>query len=178
MLRVIGDVPEALKTKTRQRMNTLIKREGDRYLARDAVQSLVADDLMEFPEDSIVTDALVWAAEESDPRARKISELLGQLSEAEMKSLHRETNRIAIRCKALDLEEKFSLLSDGRDEVRESGRAILIGVEVFRTRDRAMEGSLLPLIFGLDEEEIAVAIGAEIVSVPMNFTERGIRYCT
>lgn len=76
------------------------------------------------------------------------------------------------------MEEKFSLLSDGRDEARESGRAILIGVEVFRTRDRAMEGSLLPLIFGLDEEEIAVAIGAEIVSVPMNFTERGIRYCT
>lgn len=178
MLRVIGDVPEALKTKTRQRMNTLIKREGDHYLARDAVQSLVADDLMEFPEDSIVTDALVWAAKESDPRARKISELLGQLSEAEMKSLHQETNRIAIRCKALDVEEKFSLLSDGRDEAKESDIAILIGVEVFRTRDRAMERSLLPLIFGMDEEEITVAIGAEIVSVPMNFAERGIRYCT
>ena len=178
MLRVLGDVPEAVKTRTRQRMDSLIKREGDDYLARDAVKSLVADDLMEFPEESIVSDALFWVEKNPDPRARKISEALGKLTEVELKSLHQEINRIGIRCKTLKVEETFSLLADGIDKATEPGKVILVGVEVFRTRERAMQSSSLPLIFGLDEEEIAVAIGADIVAVPEGLTKRGIRYMT
>ena len=173
MLGILDVVPEAVKRKTRQRMETLIEHEGADYLDRDAVRSLVADDLMELPEESIVSDALRWAANHSDARAQRIGELLGRLSEAEMRALHQETNRIGIRCKALDVEERFSLLADGREEAREPGKAILVGVEVFRTRERAMERSQLPLVFGMDSEEVTVAIGAEIVP---GDAERGIRY--
>ena len=176
MLRTLDGVPEAVKRKTKQRMETLIKQEGDAYLERDAVQSLVADDLMELPEESIVSDALSWAANHSDPKAQRLGELLGRLSEDEMRSLHQETNRIGMRCKALDLEERFSLLADGREEAREPGKAILVGVAVFRTRERAMERSQLPLKFGMDSEEVTVAIGAEIVEVREGDAERGIKY--
>ena len=176
MLGVLDVVPEVVKRKTRQRMETLIEHEGDDYLDRDAVRSLVADDLMKLPEESIVSDVLRWAANNSDPRAQRIGELLGQLSEAEMISLHQETNRIGIRCKALNVEEGFSLLADGREEAMKPGKALLVGVEVFRTRERAMERSQLPLIFGIDSEEVTVAIGAEIVAVREGYAERGIRY--
>ncbi len=178
MLRVLGDVPEAVKTRTRQRMETLIKREGDDYLARDAVQSLVADDLMELPEESIVSDALLWVKKNPNPRAKRISEALGKLTEVEMKSLHKALNKVGIRCKTLKVEEKFSLLADGIAEAMEPGKVILVCVEVFGTRKRAMESSSLPLIFGLDAEEVAVAMGAKIVAVPEGLTKRGIRYMT
>ena len=175
-LAVLDGVPEAVKRKTRQRMETLVEHEGDDYLERDAVRSLVADDLMDLPEESIVSDALRWAVHNSDARARRIGELLSQLSEAEMRSLHQETNRIWLRCKALNVEERFSLLADGREDVREPGKAILVGVEIFRTRERAMERSKLLLKFGVNSAEVAAAIGAEIVVMPEGFTERGIRY--
>ena len=176
ILGFLDGVPEAVKRKTRQRMETLIEREGDGYLDRDAVRSLVADDLMELPEESIVSDAQCWAANHSDARAQRIGEFLGRLSEAEMRSLHQETNRVGIRCKALNVEERFSLLADGREEAREPGKAILVGVAVFRSRERAMERSQLPLIFGVDLEQVTVAIGAEIVAVREGYAERGIRY--
>ena len=175
-IEILNGAPEAVKRKTRQRMETLVEHEGDDYLERDAVRSLVADDLMELPEESIVSDALSRAVNNSDARVRRIGELLSRLSEAEMRSLHQETNRIGIRCKALNVEERFSLLADGKEEAREPGKAILVGVEVFRTRERAMERSSLPLIFGLNTEEVTVAIGAEILTVPEGSAERGIRY--
>ena len=165
LLGTLNGVPEAIKRKTRQRMETLIEHEGENYLERDAVRSLVADDLMELPEDSIISEVLPRIANNSDARAQKISELLGRLSEAEMESLHKATYRIGIRYKALGVEEGFSLLADGRKETREPSKAILVEVEVFRTRERAMERSQLPLIFGMDSEEVTVAIGVEIVTV-------------
>ena len=176
LLGTLDGVPEAVKRKTRQRMDTLIKNEGDDYLKRDAVRSMISDDLMQLPDDSFVSDAIGWAAKSSDPRARKFVDLLGRLTDSEMRSLHKATNRIGIRCKALSLEERFSLLADGREEASEPGTAILVGVEVFRTQERAMERSQLPLFFGVDSEEVTVAIGAEVVPVRQGNMARGIRY--
>ena len=176
VLAILDEVPVAVKDKTRERMDSLVEKERDDYLKRDAVRSLVADDLMELPEESIVSDALNLAANSSDARGQKMAEALGRLSEAEMKSLHRETNRIGLRCKALNLEERFSLLADGREEVKEPGKAILVGVEVYRTRERAMEKSRLLLFLGVDSEEVTIAIGADSVPVGNGDVARGIRY--
>ena len=176
VLRTLDDVPGTVKKKTMQMMRFLIEQEGDDYLKRDAVRSLVADDRMEFPVESIISDALRRAANHPDARARRMGSLIDRLNEAEMKSLHRETNRIGIRCKALNVEERFSFLADGSETTRQPGEAILIGVEVFRTRECAMERSLFPMIFGLDTEEVTIALGAEMVEMAEGFTERGIRY--
>ena len=176
MLVSLDGVPEAVKRKTRQRMEALVEREGGAYLERDAVRSLVADNLMEAPEESIVSNALRFAANHSDARAQRLGELLGRLSDDEMRSLHQETNKIGIRCKALNVEERFSLLADGREEASEPGKAILVDVEVYRTRERAMERSQLPLKFGMDSEEVTVAMGVETVPVRKGYTEGGIRY--
>ena len=175
-LGILSRVPESVKRKTRRRMDALITQEDDDYLKRDAVRSLVADDLIELPEESIVSDALLWAENNSDPRAQRIGELLSRLDEVEMRSLHQETNRIAIRCKTLNVEERFSFLADGREETKEPRKVILVGVEVFRTRERAVESSSLPLIFGLNEKDVAVAIGVEVIAAPKDLTDRGIKY--
>ena len=53
-----------------------------------------------------------------------------------------------MRCKALDLEERFSLLADGREEATSRARLSSLAA-VFRTRERAMERSQLPLKFGM-----------------------------
>ena len=92
-------------------MDRLIEREGDDYLEREGVRAMVADGLMELPEESIVSDAVDWASNHSEETVRRTGDVIGYLSEAEMKSLHRETNRIGIRCKALGVEESFSLLT-------------------------------------------------------------------
>ena len=176
MLRILDNVPETVKKKTSQRMDRLIKSEGDDYLKRDAVRSMVADNLMDLPEKSIISNALCWTTNHSDAEVRQLGDLLGRLSEAEMRSLHKETNRIGLRCKALNVEERFSLLADGRDGATESGKAILVRVEVFQTRKRARERASLPMIFGLNTEDVAVAIDAEIVAIPEGFAERGITY--
>ena len=173
---VLHGVPETVREKTSQRMGRLIESEGDNYLKRDAVRSMVMDNMMELPEQSIISDAIPWLTEHADAKARRIGNILGRLSEAEMRSLHRETNRIGLRCKTLNVEERFSLLADGRDSATEPGKAILVGVEVFPTRKRATERASLPLMFGLNAEEVTLAIGAEIVTVPEGLAERGIRY--
>ncbi len=72
MLASLDTVPEEVKRKTRQKMESLIQKEGDEYLERDAVQSLVTDDLMELPGESIVSDAIGWLAKSLDPRAQKM----------------------------------------------------------------------------------------------------------
>ena len=138
--------------------------------------SLVADDMMELPDDSILTDVLRKAENDPDARAQKMCELFCRLTEAEMRSLHQEINRCGIYCKTLNTEQRFSFLADGRKEENEPGKAILIGVEVFGTRERALQHSQLPLIFGNESEQVAVAIGVEIVSVPKGCTDRGVRY--
>lgn len=173
---VLRGAPETVKKKTGHRMSRLIKTEGDDYLKRDGVRSMVMDDMIELPEQSMISDAISWLTGHVDTKARRAGELLGQLSEAEMRSLHKETNRVGLRCKALDAEDRFSLLADGGESPGEPGKAILVGVEVFPTRERAREAASLPLIFGLDSEEVTLAIGAEIVPVPEGFAERGIRY--
>ena len=61
-------------------------------------------------------------------------------------------------------------------EAKELGKAILVGVEVFPTRERAKERASLPLMFGLNTEEVTLAIGAEIVAIPADFAKRGIRH--
>ena len=176
LLRTLDGVPEVVKSKTRRRMEALIEQEGDNYLKRDAVHSLVADDMMELPDDSILTDVLSKAENDSDARAQKMCELFCRLTEAEMSSLHQEINRCGIYCKTLSTEQRFRFLVDGRKEESEPGTAILVGVDVFRTRERAMQHSQLPLIFGIESEQVAVAIGVEIVSVPKGSTDRGVRY--
>ena len=176
LLGTLDGVPEVVKSKTRQRMEALIEQEGDNYLERDAVRSLVADDMMELPDDSILTDVLRKAENDPDARAQKICELFCRLTEAEMRSLHQEINRCGIHCKTLNTEQRFSFLADGRKEENEPGKAILVGVEVFGTRERALQHSQLPLIFGNESEQVAVAIGVEIVSVPKGSTDRGVRY--
>ena len=176
MLASMGTVPEAGKKTTRNKMDILVKKEGEGYLKRNAVQSLVAEDLVELPGNSIVSDAISWAANSSEPGARIMGELLGRLTEAELTSLHRETNKIGMRCKALRLEERFSLLADGREESREPGTSILVGVEVYRTPERAEQKSRLPLKFRVDSEEVTLAIGAQVVPAPLGHSRRGIRY--
>ena len=174
---VLHDVPETLRKKTSQRMDRLIETECDDYLKRDAVRSMVMDDMVEWPEkESIISEAISWLTDHADAKARRIGEILARLSEAEIRSLHRETNRIGLRCKALDVEEGFSLLADGRDGTAEPGKAILVGVEVFPTRERAEERTSLPLVFGLNTEEVTLGIGAEIVEVPEGLSQRGIRH--
>ena len=174
---VLQDVPEMVRKKTSQRMDRLMETERDDYLKRDAVRSMVMDDMVEWPEkESIISEAISWLTDHADAKARRIGEILARLNEAELRSLHKETNRIGLRCKALDVEEGFSLLADGRDETAEPGKAILVGVEVFPTRERAEERASLPLVFGLVTEEVTLAIGAEIVPVPEGFSERGIKH--
>lgn len=175
-LRTLDNVPEVVKDKTRERMETLIEQEGDDYLKRDAVQSLVEDDMVELPQDSIISDVLRRFANNSDARAQKIYKLLCRLTEAEMRSLHQETNRCGIRCKTLNVEERFSFLADGREKESEPGKAILVGVEVFSTPERATQRSQLPLFFRLESEQVTVAIGVEIVPVPKGCIDRGVRY--
>ena len=176
LLGALDGVPEVVKDKTRRRMETLIEQEGDGYLKRDAVQSLVEDDMMELPQDSIISDVLRRLANNSDARAQKIYKLFCRLTEAEMRSLHQETNRCGIRCKTLNVEERFSFLADGREEESEPGKAILVGVEVFSTQERATQRSQLPLNFRLESEQVTVAIGVEIVPVPKGYTDRGVIY--
>ena len=173
---VMGNVPRSVKNKTARMMGALIEHEGEEYLKRDSVQALVADDLMEMPRESIVSDAIRWAASHPDRRAQRMGDLLRRLSADEMRVLHMETNRIGLRCKTLEVEDRFSLLADGSERFRETGIVLLVGVEVFRTRERAEEHSQLPLKFGLDSEEVTLAIGAEILEIPEGFTERGIKY--
>ena len=176
LLGTLDGVPEVIKGKTRQRMEALIEQEGDDYLERDAVRSLVADDMMELPEDSILSDVLRKAENNSDARAQKECELFCRLTEAEMRSLHQEINRCGIHCKTLNTEQHFSFLADGRKGESEPGKAFLVGVDVFGTRERALQHSQLPLIFGIESEQVTVAIGVEIVSVPRGCTDRGVRY--
>ena len=176
MLRFMDGVPETIKKKTRQRMDRLIENEGDDYLKRDAVRSMVADNMMDLPEQSIISDAICTATNHPDAQARRLGDLLGRLSEAEMRFLHKETNRIGLRCKALNVEERFSYPANGRDGATEPGKVILVGVEVFRTRKRAMERASLPMMFGLNTEDVTVAIGAKIVAKPEGFAERSIRH--
>ena len=173
---VLRGAPETVRRKTKQRMERLIESEGDDYLKRDAVRSMVLDDMIESPEQSIISDAISRLTDHTDAKARQLGELLGRLSEAEMRALHQETNRIGMRCKALNVEERFSLLADGREGAKEPGKAILVGVEVFPTRERAKERTSLPLTFGLNTEEVTLAIGAEIVAVTEDLAERGIRH--
>lgn len=163
MLAVMRDAPQSVRAKTQNKMNTLIQSELDDYLKRDAVQSMIADELMELPEESIVSDVLRFAAESADPRGQKLAELLGLLSKDEMKSLHRETNRMGIRCKTLLVEESFCLLACESKKAKKEGKAIAVCVEAYRTRDRAMDKSELPLVFGLNSEDVAIAIGAEAI---------------
>ena len=176
MLASLDTVPEEVKRKTRQKMESLVQKEGDEYLERDAVQSLVTDDLMELPGESIVSDAIGWLTKSSDPRAQKMGELLCRLTEPELRSLHKETNKIGMRCKTLGFEERFSFLADGREESREPGTAILVGVDIYRTPERAEQRSQLPLKFRVDSEEVTIAIGAQVVPVPQGHSWRGIRY--
>ncbi len=81
-----------------------------------------------------------------------------------------------MRCKVLDCEERFSFLADGTEESREPGTAILVGVEVYRTPERAEQRSRLPLNFRVESEEVTLALGAQVVSAPRGHSERGIRY--
>ena len=173
--RVFQDVPQTIRDKTSQRMERLIETEHDDYLNRDAVRSLVMDDMVELPEESIVSDAISRLADHSDARARQMGELFVRLSEREMISLHQEVNRAGLRCKTLDVEERFSVLADGREDTMEQGEAILIGLEVFPTRELAEQKSSLPLKFGLNAEDVTVAIGVQIVEVPDGLSQRGIR---
>ena len=174
---ILRNAPESVRKKTTQRMDRLVETEGDNYLKRDAVRSMVIDDMVEYPEEeSIVSEAIAWLTDHADSGARQVGELIARLDEDELRSLHREVNRIGLRCKTLDLEERFSLLADGKDETAEPGKAILVGVEVFPTQRRAKERASLPLIFGLNTEEVTLAIGAEIVPVPEGFSERGIKH--
>ena len=173
---VLHDVPETVRKKTSQRMDRLIETERDDYLKRDAVRSLVMDDMIDLPEESIISEAIPWLSDHADPRARRVGEILSRLSEAEMRSLHRETNRTGLRCKTLGVEERFGLLADGEDGMAEPGKAIQVRVEVFPTRKRAKEQASLPLTFGQDTEEVTLALDAEIVQVPEGFSERGIRH--
>ena len=176
MLDVLDSVPEAVRERTSQKMDLLIEREGADYLEREAVRAMVADGLMELPEESIVSDAVDWASKHSEETVRRTGDVIGYLSEVEMKSLHRETNRICIRCKALGLEEGLSLLADGKEGVIEKGKAILVGIEAYRTRERTEQRSHLPIIFQLGAEDVAIAIGAEVVEMPKGHSERGVRY--
>ncbi len=176
MLDVLDSVPEAVRERTSQKMDRLIEREGDDYLERETVRAMVADGLMELPEESIVSDVADWASKHSEETVRRIGDVIGYLSDVEMKSLHRGTNRICIRCKALGLEEGLSLLADGKEGVVEKGKAILVGIEAYRTRERAEQRSLLPIKFPLGAEDVAIAIGAEVVVMPKGHSERGIRY--
>ena len=176
MLDVLDTVPEAVRERTSQKMDRLIEREGDDYLEREAVRAMVADGLMELPEESIVSDAVDWASNHPEETVRRTGDVIGYLSEAEMKSLHRETNRISIRCKVLGREEELSILANGKEGVVKQGKAILVGVEAYKTRERAEQRSRLPIIFGLDAEDVAIAIGAEVVEMPKGHSERGIRY--
>lgn len=174
---ILRSVPETVRKKTSQRMDRLVETEGDGYLKRDAVRSMVIDDMVEYPEEeSIVSEAIAWLTDHADPKARRVGEILARLGEGESRSLHREINRIGLRCKTLDLEERFSMLADGRGETAKPGKAILVGVEVFPTQRRAKERASLPIIFGLNTEEVTLAIGAEIVPVPEGFSERGVRH--
>ncbi len=175
-LGVFDGVPEAVREKTRQKMDRLIKREGESYLGRDGVRAMVADDMVELPEESIVSDAVDLASSHSEETVRRTGDVIGYLSEAEMKSLHREINRIGNRCKVLGLEERLSLLADGKEGVVGQGKAILVGAEAYKNRQRAEQRSRLPIIFGLDTEDVTISIGAEIVELPKGHSERGIRY--
>ena len=173
---VLSGVPETIRKKTTQRMDRLIETEGDDYLKRDAVRSMVMDDMVEMPERSIISDAIPWLTNHADGKARRVGEILSRLSEAEMRSLHKETNRIGLRCKTLGVEKRFGLLADGEDIAVEPGKAILVRVEVFPTHKSAEERASLPLKFGLDNEEVTLALDAEIVPVPEGFSDRGIKY--
>lgn len=175
MKRVFQDVPETVRDKTSQRMDRLIGAERDDYLKRDAVRSLVMDDMVELPEESIVSDAISRLADHMDARARKMAELFGHLTEREMRSLHKEVNRAGLRCKTLNVEEGFSVLAVGKKDTSEPGRVILIAVEVFPTRELAEQKSLLPLKFGLNTEDVTVAMGVEILEVPEALSQKGIR---
>ena len=170
MLAVMKDTPQAIKGKTRQAMDALVESEREDYLKRDAVRSMVADDLMELPEYSIVSDAIGIAEKSTDPRGKELAELLGRLNDDELRTLHRETNRIGIRCKTLHTEDSFGFLASGKEETKEPGKAILVDVEVYRTRERALDKSRLPLILGLSSEDVVIAIGAEVV--PLGRTKR------
>ena len=173
---VLRGVPEKIRKKTTQRMDRLIETEGDDYLKRDAVRSMVIDDMIDLPEQSIISDAIPWLTNNADAKARRVGKILSRLSEAEMRSLHKETNRVGLRCKALGVEERFGLLADGGNRTAEPGKAILVRVEVFPTRKCAEERASLPLTFGLDTEEVTLALDAEIVPVPQGLSERGIKY--
>ena len=175
MKRVFQDVPETVRDRVSQRMDRLIETERDDYLKRDAVRSLVMDDMVELPEESIVSCAISRLADHTDARARKMGELFGHLTEREMRSLHKEVNRAGLRCKTLNVEERFSVLADGKKDTSKPGRVILVGVEVFPTRELAEQKSLLPLKFGLNTEDVTVAMGAEILEVPVALSQRGTR---
>lgn len=175
MQRLFQDVPQTIRDKTSQRMDRLVEVERDDYLKRDAVRSLVMDDMVELPEDSILSDAISRLACHSDARARQMGEFFGRLSETEMASLHHEVNRAGLRCKTLNVEERFSVLADGIEGTTEPGKAILVGVGVYPRRELAEQKSSLPLKFGLNTEDVTVAIGVEIVEAPKDLSERGIR---
>ena len=171
---VLYDVPERVRMKTGLRMDQLIETECDDYLKRDAVRAMVMDDMVEWPEESIVTEAMSWLGDQSDAQARRVGEILASLSYAEMRSLHRETNRIGLRCKTFDVEERIDLSADGCDSSAGLGTAIIVSVEVFRTRKRAEEQSSLPLIFEVEVGAVTLALDAKIVRIPKDWSKRGV----
>ena len=79
MLGVFDSVPEGVREKTRQKMDRLIEREGDDYLEREGVRAMVADGLMELPEESIVSDAVDWASNHSEETVRRTGDVIGYL---------------------------------------------------------------------------------------------------